>query len=111
MPDKDYLPVRILHDFAERMENLGIGYMLTGSMAMMNYSVYRFTADVDVILELKSEDEKRIISGFEPDYYVPHNAVSSAISSERMFKVIHQETAFKIDCVIKKSTPFQKKRL
>ena len=91
-----------------RIEKLDIAYMLTGSMAMMNYSVYRFTADVDVIVEIKSEDVKRIIEAFEPDYYVPQNAVSSAISSERMFKVIHQETAFKIDCVIKKSTPFQK---
>jgi len=107
MEKKNYLPVKILHDFAERIERLDIAYMLTGSMAMMSYSVYRFTADVDVILEVKSEDAKRIISVFEPDYYVPHNAVSRAIFAERMFNVIHQETAFKIDCVIKKSTPFQ----
>lgn len=108
MENKNCLPTKILHDFAERIERLDIAYMLTGSMAMMNYSVYRFTADVDVVLELKSEDANRIINTFEPDYYVPHNAVSSAIFSERMFNLIHQETAFKIDCVIKKSSPFQR---
>ncbi|MCY7347092.1 MAG: hypothetical protein LH614_12825 [Pyrinomonadaceae bacterium] len=107
MPDKNYLPIQILHDFAERIERLNIAYMLTGSMAMMNYSLYRFTADVNVVLELKSEDAKRIIGVFEPDYYVPHNAVSRAIFSEKMFNVIHHETAFKIDCVIKKQTAFQ----
>jgi len=49
MERENYLPIKILHDFAERIEKLDIAYMLTGSMAMMNYSVYRFTADVDVI--------------------------------------------------------------
>jgi len=54
------------------------------------------------------EDAKRIINAFEPDYYVPHSVVNRAIFSESMFNIIHQETAFKIDCVIKKSTDFQK---
>lgn len=105
---KNYLPIRILHDFADKIERLGINYMLTGSMAMMRYSYYRMTADVDVILEVETGDAKRIIETFEPEYYVPHNAVSRAISAQRMFNVIHQETAFKIDCVIKKSSPFQR---
>jgi hypothetical protein len=108
MAEKNLLPIRILHDFAERIEKLRLNYMLTGSMAMMAYAVYRFTADVDVVLELETPDAKRIIEAFEPDYYVPHNAVSRAISNRRMFNVIHEETAFKIDCVIKKNTDFQK---
>jgi hypothetical protein len=107
MEQKNLLPIKILHDFDERIGKLGIAYMLTGSMAMMRYSVYRFTADIDVVLELEIQDTKRIIETFEPDYYVPHNAVSRAISAQRMFNVIHQETAFKIDCVIKKSSVYQ----
>lgn len=107
MPEKDYLPIRILHDFAERIEKLDIAYMLTGSMAMMHYAVYRFTADVDVVIDVKSDDAKKIIGAFEPDYYVPHSGVSRAIFSEKMFNVIHRETAFKIACVIKKSNVFQ----
>lgn len=107
MEQQNLLPIRILHDFVERIEKLDIPYMLTGSMAMMRYSVYRFTADVDIILELKTQDSRKIIEALEPDYYVPHNAVSRAIFNERMFNVIHRETAFKIDCVIKKSSDFQ----
>lgn len=108
METKNLLPIRILHDFAGRIEKLDLAYMLTGSMAMMAYAVYRFTADVDVVLELETQDASRIIETFEPDYYVPRSAVSRAIVSKRMFNVIHQETAFKIDCVIKKTTDFQK---
>ncbi|CAN5871299.1 hypothetical protein BH20ACI4_BH20ACI4_22840 [soil metagenome] len=101
------LPVKIVHDFVERVEPLKIEYMLTGSLAMMLYSVYRMTADVDIVVELKYEDADRIINAFEPDYYVPHGRVRDAIARQFMFNVIHQETAFKIDLVIKKSNEFQ----
>lgn len=101
------LPVKIVHDFAERIEPLKIEYMLTGSLAMMLYSNYRMTADIDIVIALKYEDADRIINAFEPDYYVPHDRVRDAIAREFMFNVIHQETAFKIDLVIKKSNEFQ----
>lgn len=102
------LPIRIFHDFAGRLEKLHIPYMLTGGMAMFQYSNYRMTADIDIVVELQSRHGQMLISNLEPDYYVPHNAIMRAIESERMFNVIHQETAFKVDCVLRKSTPFQK---
>ena len=101
------LPIRVLHDFAGRLEALKIPYMLTGSMAMFQYSVYRMTADVDFVLELQSRHGQILIENLEPDYYVPQGSMMQAIASERMFNVIHQETAFKIDCVLRKPTPFQ----
>lgn len=108
MEPKDYVPTRVLHDFVGRLESLGIEYMLTGSMAMIRYTVFRQTADVDIILELESKDKESFIRALEPDYYVPHQAVRRAIETNRMFNVIHQDTAFKIDCVLKKPTAFQR---
>lgn len=104
---KEYLPVKILHDFVGRIEPLGIEYMLSDSLAMMLYNFYRMTADIDVLIELKYEDADRIIKTFEPDYYVPHGRVRDAIARKFMFNIIHQETAFKIDLVIKKTDEFQ----
>lgn len=104
---KELVPVKIVHDFAERMEPLGIQYMLTGSMAMMLYNFYRMTADIDIVIELEYKDAERIIKAFEPDYYVPQGRVRDAISRKFMFNVIHQETAFKIDLVVKKTDEFQ----
>ena len=108
MEFRDYVPTRVLHDFVGRIESLGIDYMLTGSMAMIRYTVFRQTADVDVILELDSKDKEKFINALEPDYYVPRQAVSRAIQTNRMFNVIHEETAFKIDCILKKTSEFQK---
>lgn len=102
------VPIRVLHDFVGRLDRLGIEYMLTGSMAMWPYSVYRFTADLDVVLELKYSDAPRIVDALLPDYYVSQESVTRAISNMRMFNIIHQETAYKVDCVIRKPDPFQR---
>ncbi|MDQ3634206.1 MAG: hypothetical protein M3405_06810 [Acidobacteriota bacterium] len=109
MLTKDYVPTRVLHDFVGRIEPLGIRYMLTGSMAMIRYTVFRQTADIDIILELSdSLDKADFINALESDYYVPHNAVGRAFQGGRMFNVIHIETAFKVDCIVRKSNNFQK---
>lgn len=99
---------RILKDCTERFERLGIDYMLTGSMAMVAYAMMRMTNDIDIVLEVDWRDAEKIISGFEPDYYVPHQRVRDAISRKSMFNVLHQETLVKIDCVMRKDDEFQK---
>ncbi len=104
---KDYVSTRVLHDFVGRIEPLGIKYMLTGSMAMMRYASFRQTADIDVVLEFDSGDKDKFIKALEPDYYIPQTAVSLGFETKRMFNVIHIETAFKVDCVPKKSSGFQ----
>lgn len=101
------VPIRILHDFADRLERLNIPYVLTGSLAMFHYSVYRMTADIDLVMELQPRHAQLLINSLEPDYYIPHGSMRSAIESERMFNVLHQETAFKVDCILRKSTLFQ----
>ena len=101
------LPIRILHDFVDRIEALAIDYMLSGSTAMIHYSVYRFTADLDIVVDMSHADQRRFTAAFEPDYYVPRDAMNRAIAMVRMFNIIHIETAYKVDCVIKKKTAFQ----
>lgn len=108
MEFREYVPTRVLHDFVRRIEALDIAYMLTGSMAMMRYAGFRQTADVDIILELTSKDKANFFAALEPDYYIPYDSAGRAIEMNRMFNVIHIETAFKIDCVLKKQTEFQK---
>lgn len=104
---KDYVSTRVLHDFVGRIEELDIAYMLTGSMAMMRYTVYRQTADIDIILELSFKDKDGFIKALANDYYIPVGSLSRAVEMNRMFNVVHLETAFKVDCVLKKSSEFQ----
>jgi len=97
----------VLMDCAERLERLGINYMLTGSMALVYYAIPRTTADIDIVLEISSDDVNRFIKAFEPDYYVPHGRIRDAISRNHMFNILDQKTIIKIDCVIRKQDAFQ----
>lgn len=98
----------VLQDCTERFERLSIAYMLTGSMAMVNYAMMRMTADIDIVIELLRDDIDKFIKEFESDYYIPQGRVRDAVSRKFMFNILHQEKLVKIDCVIRKETEFQK---
>lgn len=105
--DDQNVPIRVLHDITARFDALKIPYMLTGSMALFRYAIYRMTADIDIVVQLRERHAQLLIDNLEPDYYIPHNSMRRAIETGRMFNVLHQGTAFKVDCVLLKSTPFQ----
>ncbi len=81
--------------------------MLTGSVAMVRFAMMRMTNDIDIVVELSSDDRHRIIQAFSDDYYVPEGKVAGAIRRQSMFNVISQRTLVKIDLVIRKDNPFQ----
>lgn len=99
-------PNEVLRDCTERFERLGIPYMLTGSMAMVYYAQPRMTADIDIVVELSTDSAEKLIAEFEPDYYVPAGLVREAIRRNSMFNLIHNDTIFKIDCIITKNDDF-----
>lgn len=99
--------MEVLQDFTKRLEQLNIAYMLTGSMAMVHYAMPRMTADIDIVVEFDSSRTDEIISHFEPDYYIPHSSMRSAILRKAMFNMLHEKTLVKVDCVLRKTDEFQ----
>ena len=98
----------VFRDCAGRFKKLAIAYMLTASMAMVYYAMPRMTADIDLVIEIKAEDVNRIIEEFEPDYYVPHNAVRQSALSGSIFNLLHQTTLVKIDCIARRNDEYQR---
>jgi hypothetical protein len=98
----------VLRDCAEKLERLGIAYMLTDSMALAHYAMPRTTADIDIMIEISMDDVDKFIGEFEPDYYIPHDRIRDAISRNRMFNILNQKTIIKVDCVVRKNEEFQK---
>lgn len=98
----------VLRDCAEKLERLGIAYMLTDSMALAHYAIPRTTADIDIVIEISMDDVDKFIGEFEPDYYIPHDRIRDAISRNRMFNILNQKTIIKVDCVVRKNEEFQK---
>ena len=73
-----------MKDVAERLNDLGIKYMVTGSFAMSAYAKARTTMDIDVVLEISSTDAKRFERRFVGDYYVDELSIVNADRHQSM---------------------------
>jgi hypothetical protein len=98
----------IVRDVSARLERGSLTYMLTGSMAMNYYAQPRMTRDIDLVVALSAQDTDTVMRLFTPDYYVSRDAVSSSIAHESLFNLIHQESVIKVDCIVRKNTPYRR---
>ena len=97
----------VLKDVCARLDNAQIGYMLTGSMAMNYYAQPRMTRDIDIVVALEASESEKLISSFEPDYFVPGDALLSALRDRGMFNLLHLDSVVKVDLIVRKQAPYR----
>ncbi len=87
--------------FTRKLNDLGLRYMVSGSVAAIYYGEPRMTNHVDVIVFLRREDARRLVEAFPLDTF--HCPPVDVIESERLrdqrghFNLIHHDTGFKAD--------------
>src|SRR4026208_1514618 len=94
----------VVGDGSRKLDQAGIGYRLTGCMAMNYYAQPRMTRDIDVVIAIGPEDVDRVAALFRPDYYVSEENIRESVAHESIFNLIHQESVIKVDCIIRKRT-------
>ena len=100
--------LEVLKTVARRLEDLGIPYMVTGSMALNYYAVPRMTRDIDVVVELSPGDVDRLCAAFQGDFYVDREAVRRAIDERDLFNLIHGASVVKVDFVVRKESEYRR---
>jgi len=100
--------IDIVRDISQRFEQVGIPYMLTGSMAMNYYAQPRMTRDIDVVIAIAPDDVHRVAALFQPDYYVSEESIRESIVRESIFNLIHQDSVIKVDCIIRKRNEYRR---
>ncbi len=108
--------IELLKSVCQKLEQVRVPYMLTGSLAAHFYSVPRMTRDIDIVIELLQLEVNKIVGLFQDDFYVSKESISEAIQFETMFNIIHENSGFKVDFIIRKNLPyreveFQRRRL
>jgi len=88
--------------FTDRLEQIGVRYMVTGSVAGMLYGEPRLTHDVDVVVELVDDAQAEALVAAFPDdefYCAPLEIVlvEARRAQRGHFNIIHHETGFKAD--------------
>jgi hypothetical protein len=99
--------IDIVRDVSLRLEGAGLAFMLTGSMAMNYYATPRMTRDIDLVIALTDSDTDRVVSLFDPDYYVSPEAVRESVVHQSLFNLIHNESVIKVDCIVRKAAPYR----
>mgnify|MGYP006969382487 CR=1 FL=1 len=83
--------------------------MVTGSLALAAYATPRMTRDIDLVVELGTQDAERIVSLFEGDCYVAPDAVREAVAHRPDLHVNHMEWVAKADLVVRGGSAFRRK--
>ena len=100
-----------LSDFLTRLtgvfEDLGLDYMIVGSLASTVHGVARSTQDVDIVVALPRDRLADLLAALpQDDYYVSDTAAEEAVRRQSQFNVIDMATGWKADLVIQKQRPF-----
>ena len=96
---------------ARLLEQQGIPYVLVGSLASSIHGMYRSTADIDVVADVRSDQVIPLLTTLQENFYVDEHAVREAIDQRQSFNAIHFDSVFKVDIFIPKSDEFSKKQL
>ena len=98
----------VLRIVTDRLEAAGIGYMVTGAIAMNYHGVPRMTRDIDVVVELGAADTERVASLFHDEFYLEHDVVQKALEQGKPFSMIHVPLVVKVDFIPRKDTDYRK---
>jgi len=99
--------LEVLKILADRLEQAGINYMVSGSIAANYYTIPRMTRDIDVVIELDEGGIDKFVSLFEDDFYTDRTMIADEIARQGMFNLIHNQYVVKIDFIVKKSSAYQ----
>jgi hypothetical protein len=74
-------------------------YMVVGSIASVAYSHPRFTADIDIVLDISPARVPQLLSGFPAEdgynYYEP--AIVQSVAARLPFNILHPASGHKLD--------------
>lgn len=91
------------------LERAGIPYMVTGSFASSMLGMPRTTRDLDVVVDPAPSQVGDLIVAFEPEsWYIDPTVVHEAFGRRAMFNLVHLDTGWKVDVVIRKDRPWSR---
>jgi hypothetical protein len=100
------LQVSVLSQIATALDQLGIPYVLVGSFASSIHGMYRATADIDILADIKTEQVRPLFEALRDSFYVDEHVMREAVTKRRSFNAIHYDSIFKVDFFVAKPDDF-----
>lgn len=93
-------PRTLLVNIVRIFEQLNLPYLVTGGMAVLVWGRPRFTADIDIIIELKPSDVSDLVKALKDlskAGYIDEDIANEMVRKGGEFNFIDGETGIKID--------------
>ena len=100
------LPLSVLSQVTSILEQQGITYILVGSFASSLHGMYRSTADIDILADIKTEQVRPLFESLRDGFYVDEHVIREAVAQSRSFNAIHFDSVFKVDIFVAGSDEF-----
>jgi len=97
----------LLIDCLQRLNRVGIPYMLTGSMVSNFWGIPRSTHDLDFVIQLPEASIPALLAEFESDLMLDEESVRNAFKPPYQFNAIDLRSALKVDFWILQPQPFE----
>ncbi|MBM4065661.1 MAG: hypothetical protein FJ266_08475 [Planctomycetes bacterium] len=95
----------------QALDESGIQYMVTGSIASSLQGEPRSTHDIDLVVAIERADAERLVKAFpSPDFYLDEESIIDAINRQSMFNLIDVNSGDKVDFWILTNEPFDLSR-
>lgn len=104
-------PIEVAASIARTLEDLGVRYLIGGSLASSVHGEPRSTNDVDLLVDFRARHIGPFVEAIRADYYVSEQAIREAVGSSHPFNVIHMDAAVKVDLFLAGNDPFDLERL
>ena len=93
-------PLDLIRELAAVFDELGIDWVLGGSLASSLVGEPRSTLDIDIAVRLDRYQLQQLLEATSATYYVPADAARRAVDAAESFNLIHHEQAWKVDLFV-----------
>ena len=98
-----------LRKVAEILDEAGVPYMLTGSLASAYYAVPRATQDLDVVIAAEEPGIERVVQDLlKAQWYVGREAALEARRTQGQFTAIDPESGWKVDLIVRRDRTYSR---
>lgn len=99
-------PVEVTLKVTKIFEDLGVPYIIGGSLASTLYGMVRTTQDSDIITEMRENNIQPFVSALRGEFYIDEEMIAESIQRNSSFNIIHRDSMFKVDIFIPRLRPF-----